>query len=109
VADLCSPKFGNDLADFGAMMARQVATQKIRVTETPDIESIVVTYGLEDQPEVERQQLLRSQLDYRFISDSNEVIINPYLKLKRVEGASVWVTSKPASLGNYKNGRLQSL
>ncbi|MEK6772914.1 MAG: VWA domain-containing protein [Bdellovibrionota bacterium] len=108
-ADLCSDNFGKTLASFGNLLTRRVATQKFSIGYTPDIDSLVVTYGPKDQPEDQRQHLQREKNEYVFIPDSNEIILNPYLKLQRIENAKIWITAKPASLGNFKTGRLQTL
>ncbi len=109
VADLCSDNFGKTLATFGQLLNKRVATQKIAIGYTPDIDSIVVSYGLKDQPESERQQLHRDKDEYIFIPETNEIIVNPHLKIQRIENAKIWITAKPVNLGNYKNGRLNTL
>ncbi len=108
-ADLCSDNFGKTLASFGQLLNKRVATQKIAIGYTPDIDSLVVSYGLKDQPESERQQLHRDKSEYIFLPETNEIVINPYLKIQRIENAKIWVTAKPVNLGNYKNGRLNTL
>ena len=109
VADLCSDNFGTTLASFGQLLKQRIATQTISIGYTPDINSLVVSYGLKDQPESERQQLKRDKGDYILLPETNQIIINPDLKLQRIENAKIWITAKPVNLGNSKNGRLNTL
>lgn len=109
MANLCSDDFGTTLASFGNLLAQRVGVQRISLEYTPDIDSLRVTYGPEDQPESERQQLSREKNEYTFIPNINEVIINPKTNLQKQPNAKIWVTFKPVSLGNSKNGRLKTL
>lgn len=109
LADLCSDNFGEELASFGKLIKNRVTTQKIALGSTPDINSLVVSYGSKDQPESERQVLSREKVEYYFLPETNEVMLNPNAKLQRVPNAKIWVTFKPASLGNAKNGRLNTI
>lgn len=109
LANLCSDDFGTTLASFGNLLAQRVGVQRIALKYTPDINSLVVTYGPENQPESERQQLSREKNEYTFVPNINEVIINPKVNLKKQDNAKIWVTFKPASLANSKNGRLRTL
>lgn len=109
VADLCSANFGRTLASFGQLINNRVSTQKIAIGFTPDIDSLVVTYGPKEQSESERQRLERSHGDYIFFPETNEIILNPNLKLQANVESKIWITAKPVSLGNKKNDRIHTI
>lgn len=101
-ADLCSRDFGAHLAEFGNTLVQRVAAQKRQLEFTPDITTLKVSYGTKENPE---QQVLERPRDYAFNPDTNEIVLSPFLKLPRTEGASLRISAKPVSLGNYKNDR----
>lgn len=105
-ADLCSDDFGADLAAFGNLLVQRVATQKLALNYTPDVTTMKVNYGTEADPKIKELEPLK---DYLFNPTTNEIILSPKLKLPRVEGATIRISAKPVSLGNYKNGRLEEL
>lgn len=106
-ADLCSHNFGSSLAEFGNQLVQRVASQKKQLHYTPDITTLTVSYGLDSQPE--SLQILKRPHDYTFNPQTNEIILNPYLKLTKIEGAKLKVSAKPVSLGNYKSKRFKTL
>jgi hypothetical protein len=105
-ADLCSDDFGKHLAEFGHQLVQRVAAQKRQLEYTPDITTLKVTYGTDAQPE---EHVLERPRDYTFNPDTNEIVLNPKLKLSRKEGSTLRITAKPASLGNVKNGRTKPI
>ncbi|MBL7543330.1 MAG: VWA domain-containing protein [Bdellovibrionaceae bacterium] len=105
-ADLCSENFGFHLAAFGNHLAQRVAAQKKPLKFTPDIKTLKVTYGTKD--EIKPFELLRPR-DYAFDPETNEIILDPYLKLPVKEGATLRIQAKPVSLGNLKNGRVNPI
>lgn len=105
-ADLCSDNFGLHLAQFGKNLVQRVATQKKQLEFTPDITTLKVTYGPDGQPD---QQVLERVRDYSFDPGTNEVVLNPFLKLQRVKEATLRISAKPVSLGNYKSERVKPL
>lgn len=106
-ADLCSQNFGATLADFGDQLVQRVAAQKKQLPYTPDITTLKVTYGPDENPE--EQVLDRSKGDYTFNPKTNVITLNPYLKLNKTPGAKLRITAKPVSLGNYKSSRYKKL
>lgn len=108
-ADLCSDNFGEVLASFGKLIKNRVASQKVALGFTPDIDSLTVTYGSKEQPASEHQVLHRDKLEYTFLPETNEVVLDSNLKLRRIPNGKIWVTAKPAKLGNEKNGRLNTI
>jgi hypothetical protein len=109
LADLCSNNFGAKLADFGQYLTQQVASQKIALKFTPDINSLVVTYGPKDSAESDRAVLPRGADGYFFNTETNEIILSSTMKVPRRENSVIFVRATPASLGNYKNGRLKQI
>lgn len=105
-ADLCSNDFGAHLAAFGHNLVQRVAGQTKILHFTPDITTLNVTYGTETQPNL---RILERPRDYGFNPETNEISLNPYLKLTRVEGATLRISAKPVSLGNYKSERVKPL
>lgn len=108
-ADLCSRDFGSHLAQFGHNLVQRVAAQKRQLEFTPDITTLKVCYsktktcvGTESSAD---EQILERPRDYAFNPDTNEIVLSPYLKLQRIEGASLRISAKPVSLGNYLNDR----
>lgn len=101
-ADLCSRDFGAHLAEFGHNLVQRVAAQKRQLEFTPDITTLKVSFGTEENP---LQQILERPRDYTFNPDTNEIALSPFLKLPRLEGASIRISAKPVSLGNFKNDR----
>lgn len=108
-ADLCSRDFGAHLAEFGHNLVQRLAAQKRQLDFTPDITTLKICYSKsttcaakESTPE---EQVLERPRDYTFNPDTNEIVLSPYLKLQRIEGASLRISAKPVSLGNYKNDR----
>lgn len=108
-ADLCSESFGNRLADFGKYLVQRVASQKVALGFTPDIDTLEVTYGLPGSLESERVLLSRGPQGYLFDSEKNEVILSTEIQLSHYQGSILFVKAKPANLANYKNGRLNTL
>ncbi|MBN8538270.1 MAG: hypothetical protein J0M15_14545 [Deltaproteobacteria bacterium] len=125
-ADLCSESFGSSLAEFGNQLRRRVSTQKKQLSYTPDIETLKISVSnrpianattpdthLSDQDtknqNIERQ--LERPKDYTFNPETNEIILNPFLEIKREKNkeTKITITAKPASLDNYKTKRLRSL
>mgnify|MGYP000959208039 FL=1 len=101
-ADLCSRDFGSHLAEFGHNLVQRVAAQKRQLEFTPDITTLKVSFGTKENPD---QQILERPRDYTFNPDTNEIVLSPFLKLSRSEGATLRVSAKPVSLGNFKNDR----
>lgn len=101
-ADLCSRDFGAHLAEFGHNLVQRVAAQKRQLEFTPDITTLKVSFGTKENPD---QQVLERPRDYTFNPDTNEIVLSPFLKLSRSEGATLRVSAKPVSLGNFKNDR----
>lgn len=108
-ADLCSENFGARLADFGKYLVQRVASEKIALNFTPDIETLEVSYGQVGSNESERIKIPRGALGYLFDTEKNEVIISTDIELPRNENLVWFVKAKPANLANYKNGRLKGL
>jgi hypothetical protein len=108
-ADLCAKDFGTRLADFGRALVQRVASQKIELNFTPDIDSLQVSYGTVNSNEQDRIQIPRGQNGYYFDVEHNVIIISPDLKISRRANSVVFVKAIPASLGNYKNGRLKEI
>ncbi len=105
-ADLCSDDFGTHLAEFGQHLVQRVATQRKQLDYTPDISTLKVTYGTNSSPDA---QVLERPRDYGFNPETNEIELGPYLKLQRIDGASLRITAKPVSLGNYKGNRVKPI
>lgn len=108
-ADLCSDNFGARLADFGKYLVQRVASERIALDFTPDIDSLQVTYGPIDSKESDRIAIPRGSNGYLFDSEKNQVIVSPEIELPRQDNSIIFVKAKPANLGNYKNGRLKTL
>ena len=108
-ADLCSENFGRPLAEFGHSLAQRVASEKISLNFTPDINSLQVSYGPVDSKESDRVVIERGLNGYFFNSEKNEVIISPSLTLPRLENSVIFVKAIPADLSQYKSGRLNQL
>lgn len=108
-ADLCSDTFGARLAEFGKYLVQRVASEKISLNFTPDIESLEVSYGPAGSAESERSQIPRGLDGYLFDPEKNQVIISPDINLPQRENSIIFVKAKPANLSNYKNGRLNTL
>lgn len=106
VADLCDDGFGAKLAEFGKHLVQRVAAQTKQLEYTPDITTLKITYGPDSAPE---QQVLERPRDYTFNPETNEITLDPYLKLQRIEGARLRIHAKPVSLGNYKSDRVKPL
>lgn len=108
-ADLCSKNFGSHLAEFGHNLVQRVAAQKRQLDFTPDIRTLRVCYSKSKICDAKEsnsdEQILERPKDYTFSPDTNEIILNPYLKLQRIENAGLRISAKPVSLGNYKNNR----
>ncbi|MCB0368015.1 MAG: hypothetical protein KDD45_00905 [Bdellovibrionales bacterium] len=112
-ANLCSDNFGQQLAQIGTELVQRVATQKLQLKYTPDITTLTVCYtnlddckGTEENPYL---QVLHRPQDYTFNPETNEILISPYLKLQRIDGANLKISAKPLSLGNYKSKRFKTL
>lgn len=105
-ADLCSDDFGIHLAEFGRQLVQRIATQKRQLEFTPDITTLKVSYGTNSNPD---QQVLQRPRDYSFNPETNEIVLNPYLKIQRSEGATLRISAKPLSLGNYKSNRYEKI
>src|SRR5690606_4830077 len=73
-ADLCSDRFGEDLAKFGKVLHHRVAAQRISLGFTPDIreENFHVSYGTPDSKEEDRIKIERGPKGYFFDSGTNE-------------------------------------
>lgn len=108
-ADLCSDTFGARLADFGKYLVQRVASEKISLNFTPDIESLQVSYGPIGSAESERIRIPRGLDGYLFDTQKNEVLISPEINLPQRENSIIFVKAKPADLSHYKNGRLKTL
>ncbi len=108
-ADLCSGNFGADLAKFGQYLVQRVGSQQIQLPFTPDITTLVVTYGTAESAEADRVVLSAGNNGYFFDADTNKVLISAELQVGRIPGGVVFVKAAPANLGNYKNGRLIEL
>ena len=108
-ADLCSGNFGADLAKFGQYLVQRVGSQQIQLPFTPDITTLVVTYGTAESAEADRVVLSAGNNGYFFDADTNKVLISAELQVERIPGGVVFVKAAPANLGNYKNGRLIEL
>lgn len=108
-ADLCSDNFGSRLADFGKYLVQRIASEKIALNFTPDIDSIEVSYGPVGSVESERIIIPRGQQGYYFNSEKNEIVVSPDIALPKSANSIIFVKAKPADLANYNNGRLQRL
>jgi hypothetical protein len=109
IADLCSNNFGTHLASFGQYLVQRVAGQKISLEVTPDISTLKVLYGLEGQPDSEMIELQREKGDYIFVPGKDEIIINPNLRIQRIENAKIFILFIPVNYANHKNGRLKEI
>lgn len=109
-ADLCSRDFGSHLAEFGHNLVQRVAAQKRQLDYTPDITTLKVCFSkaktCQSTESTADEQILERPRDYAFNPDTNEIVLSPYLKLQRIEGASLRISAKPVSLGNYKSDRV---
>jgi hypothetical protein len=109
-ADLCSRDFGSHLAEFGHNLVQRVAAQKRQLDYTPDITTLKVCFSkaktCQSTVSTSDEQILERPRDYAFNPDTNEIVLSPYLKLQRIEGASLRISAKPVSLGNYKSDRV---
>lgn len=108
-ADLCSDNFGVELAKFGQYLIQRIGSQEIQLPFTPDVTTLVVSYGSAESTEAERIILSPGNSGYFFDADTNKVLISAELKVERIQGGVVFVKAAPANLGNYKNGRLIEL
>tara|TARA_B110001454_G_scaffold219204_1_gene252212 strand:+ start:29489 stop:30643 length:1155 start_codon:yes stop_codon:yes gene_type:complete len=112
-ADLCSRDFGSHLAEFGHNLVQRVAAQKRQLDYTPDITTLKVCFSkartCQSTESTADEQILERPRDYSFNPDTNEIVLSPYLKLQRIEGASLRISAKPVSLGNFKSGRLDPI
>lgn len=108
VANLCASdtdvapgqpnQFGYKLAEFGKSLIQRIATQKIALGFTPDINSLKVFYGEKEIP--------RGSNGYSFDPETNEVILSANLNLAHNPNSIIKVKATPADLSNYKNGNL---
>ncbi|OYZ23096.1 MAG: hypothetical protein B7Y39_06295 [Bdellovibrio sp. 28-41-41] len=109
-ADLCSRDFGSHLAEFGHNLVQRVAAQKRQLDYTPDITTLKVCFSkaktCQSTVSTADEQILERPRDYAFNPETNEIVLSPYLKLQRIEGASLRISAKPVSLGNYKSDRV---
>jgi hypothetical protein len=109
-ADLCSRNFGAHLAEFGHNLVQRVAAQKRQLEYTPDITTLKVCFTkaktCQSTESTADEQIFERPRDYAFNPDTNEIVLSPYLKLQRIEGASLRISAKPVSLGNYKSDRV---
>ncbi len=108
-ADLCSSNFGARLADFANYLVQRVASQKISLGFTPDLQTLEVTYGMEGSAEQDRLKIPRGDKGYFFDPQTNEVILSPDIELPQQANSILFVKAKPAKLSNYKNGKLKTL
>ncbi|MBC7740944.1 MAG: hypothetical protein H7061_02025 [Bdellovibrionaceae bacterium] len=106
-ADLCSKNFGNHLASFAKKLAERVASQKIKLGFTPDIDSLEVTYGTETSLPQDRVIIPRGPDGYTFDVENNIVIISSELNIERVENGQIFVKGVEADLANLQDGRTQ--
>lgn len=91
VADLCSNSFGDTLAALGDRLVEQVGSQRIKIQEIPESNSIEVSYGAKNSKEEERQIIPRGSNGWAYNIESQEIVLNPELNIQRVKDGEIFV------------------
>lgn len=99
VADLCSNSFGDTLAALGDRLVEQVGSQRIRIREIPDSNSIEVSYGAKNSSEAERQIIPRdSNGGWYYNIENQEIVLSPDINIQRVQNGEIFVKYTRVSL-----------
>lgn len=94
VADLCSNSFGDTLARLGDRLVEQVGSQRIRIKEIPDSNTLEVSYGAKNSTESERQILSRNAGDWAYNIERQEIVLSPNLNIQKVKNGEIFVKYK---------------
>lgn len=90
-ADLCSDSFGDTLAALGDRLVAQVGSQRIKISDIPDANSIEVTYGAKNSKEEDRQIIPRSSDGWVYNIENQEIVLNPELNIQRVANGEIFI------------------
>jgi hypothetical protein len=104
ILSLCSPTFGQELADFGQKLSVKVSRQVIHLDHVPDMDSpFTVTYGSQTIPQAGTD--LDSGWVYEPDPNDQKVILGGKIKLNPEPGARISVNYTPIDFGGIPSGK----